>query len=87
MQDAMRDQPITNFPIPPQVRFYRIDSESGREATAHTQTDTRFEVFVHGTEPQAATEPTHDLRRNIHRLDRRNRSAARAFDGDVRFAN
>jgi membrane carboxypeptidase/penicillin-binding protein len=81
MQEAMRDQPITNFPIPPQVRFYRIDSESGRQATADTEADTRFEVFVRGTQPEVAVEPAHDLRRNIHRLDRRNRSAARALDG------
>jgi membrane carboxypeptidase/penicillin-binding protein len=77
----MRDQPITNFPIPPQVGFYRIDSESGRQATADTEADTRFEVFVRGTQPEVAVEPAHDLRRNIHRLDRRNRSAARALDG------
>lgn len=80
MKKAMQDQPITNFPIPPQVRFYRIDSESGRQVPADTEADTRFEAFVRGTQPEGAIEPTHDLRRNIHRLDRRNRSAARAFD-------
>jgi penicillin-binding protein 1A len=85
MQEAMRDQPITNFPIPPQVGFYRIDSESGRQATADTEADTHFEAFVRGTQPEVAIEPTHDLRRNIHRLDRRNRSAARAFDGTERI--
>jgi len=81
MQEAMRDQSITNFPIPPQVRFYRINSESGRQATADTEADTHFEAFVRGTQPDVAMEPAHDLRRNIHRLDRRNRSAARALDG------
>jgi membrane carboxypeptidase/penicillin-binding protein len=81
MKEAMRDQPITNFPIPPQVRFYRIDSESGRQVTADTAADTRFEAFVHGTQPEDAIEPAHDLRRNIQRLDRRNRSAARTSDG------
>jgi membrane carboxypeptidase/penicillin-binding protein len=87
MQDAMRDQPITNFPIPPQVRFYRIDSESGRQVSANAEANTHFEVFVGGTQPEVAIDPTHDLRRNIHRLDRRNRSAARDFDGVHQFAN
>jgi hypothetical protein len=54
---------------------------TGRQATANAEADTHFEAFVHGTQPEVATAPAHDLRRNIHRLDRRNRSAARAFDG------
>ena len=80
MQQAMQNQPITDFPIPPQVRFYRIDEKSGRQATSDDQADTRFEAFVRGTEPEAAVPLTHDMRRNIHRLDRRNRSAARTLD-------
>ena len=80
MQEAMKGQPITNFPIPPQVRFYRIDAQHGRQATAFTQDRTIFEAFVGDTQPEESSDPSRDLRRNIQRLDRRHRSAASELD-------
>lgn len=80
MQEAVSGQPITDFSIPPQVRFYRIDVENGRQATAFTQDKTRFEAFVRGTKPEEAVRPTHDLRRNIQRLDRQRRSSVSELD-------
>ncbi len=79
MQEAVRGHPITDFPIPFQVRFYRIDAQSGRQATASTQTDTLFEAFVQGSQPQIEV-PSRNLRQKIRRLDRRSRSAARTMD-------
>ncbi len=80
MQNALRGRPITDFTIPPAVRFYRIDAESGREvqglAGAHK---TRFEAFVKGTKPLPPASPTRNIRQRIHRLDRQ-RNAARTFE-------
>lgn len=77
MREAVRDAPITDFAIPPSVRFFQIDAISGKQATGSTQAETLFEVFMEGTEPEKIAPPSHDLRRDIHRLDRERHSAAR----------
>jgi penicillin-binding protein 1A len=79
MQAAVQGQPITDFPIPPQVRFYRVDAQSGRLASDPGQGSVQFEAFAEGTAPQEAETPAQDLRRNIYRLDRQDRSAARTL--------
>jgi penicillin-binding protein 1A len=79
MQAAVQGQPITDFPIPSQVRFYRIDAESGRLVSDPSRGTTQFEAFVEGTAPEEAVTPSQDLRRNFYRLDRQDRSAARAL--------
>lgn len=71
MQAAMRGRPITNFAIPPGVRFVRIEADSGVPATTSGQPDTMFEVFVDGTQPKTVVQPVSDVRRDIRRLDRR----------------
>ncbi|GIX47699.1 MAG: penicillin-binding protein 1A [Candidatus Tectimicrobiota bacterium] len=75
MREAVKEQPITDFPAPPGVRFVRIEAQSGRLATAATQEPTLFEAFVDGTQPTPAATPPPDLRRDIHRLDREQFSA------------
>jgi membrane carboxypeptidase/penicillin-binding protein len=79
MQGALKDRPITDFSIPSSIRFYRIDTESGREVRGDTQAKTRFEAFVPGTAPAPPASPTENIREQIHRLDRQ-RSAARALE-------
>ena len=79
MQAAVQGQPITDFPIPPQVRFYRVDAQSGRLASDSNEGAAHFEAFAEGTAPQEPEAPSHDLRRNIYRLDRQDRSAARSL--------
>lgn len=79
MQSALRGRPITDFPIPAGVRFYRIDSESGREVRGGQASKTRFEAFVEGTKPAPPLSPTKNIRQKIHRLDRQ-RNTARTFD-------
>lgn len=82
MQEAVREQPIADFAVPPGVRFFRIEATSGKRATISTQADTIFEAFIDGTEPGASAPSSYDLRRNIHRLDRRHRAAVRPTDTD-----
>jgi penicillin-binding protein 1A len=75
MQAAMRGRPITDFPIPPGVRFVRIDAAHGTLATASTQGKTLFEAFVDGTQPTTASQPVRNVRQRIRRLDRLQPSA------------
>ncbi len=79
MQGALKGRPITDFAIPSDVRFYRIDAESGREAGGNPGAKTRFEAFVPGTLPASPPSPTKNIREKIHRLDRQ-RSAARTLE-------
>ncbi len=79
MQSALRGRPITDFAIPPGVRFYRIDAKSGREVRGISGAKTRFETFIKGTKPAAPLSPTKDIRQKIHRLDRQ-RNAARTIE-------
>ncbi len=79
MQHALRGQPITDFPIPSGIRFYRINAESGREVRGATEAKTRFEAFVQGTSPAPPPSPTKNIRERIDRLDRQ-RSAARTLE-------
>lgn len=79
MQGALKGRPITDFAIPSGIRFYRIDTESGREARGNTGTKTRFEAFIPGTFPAPPPSPTKNIREKIHRLDRQ-RSAARPLE-------
>jgi penicillin-binding protein 1A len=81
MQEAVRGTPITDFAIPPGVRFVRIVAESGAPATASTAEETLFEVFLDGTQPLAEPQFTPDLRRNIRMLDRVRRTAGPATSG------
>jgi penicillin-binding protein 1A len=71
MRQVVRGRPVTDFAIPPGVRFVRIEAKSGTLATVATKADTLFEVFVDGTQPMAASRPSGDLRRHIRRLDRK----------------
>jgi penicillin-binding protein 1A len=77
MRQVVQNQPITDFDVPPGVRFYRIDATSGKQAADPAQTDTLFEAFMAGTAPEGNALPSQDLRRNIHRLDRRSPAATR----------
>lgn len=79
MQRALKDRPITDFSAPPGIRFYRIDTESGREVEGNTRAKTRFEAFVPGTMPAPPASPTENIREKIHRLDQQ-RSAAHTVE-------
>ena len=53
MKEAMKDRPITNFPIPPGVRFVRLDGKGNTIPAAASFADDAvlFEVFVDGNHP------------------------------------
>ncbi|MBM3225929.1 MAG: penicillin-binding protein, partial [Candidatus Tectomicrobia bacterium] len=53
MKEALKDRPVTDFPIPPGVRFVRMDSKGGNTpaAKAFGENAVLFEVFVEGTQP------------------------------------
>jgi penicillin-binding protein 1A len=85
MKEAMKDQPITNFPIPPGVRFVRMASRGNTLPTAESFADgaVLFEVFVDGSQPTTlvrkrkprptlppADQSPDDFRRDLDRLDR-----------------
>ena len=85
MKEAMKDRPITDFPIPPGVRFVRMESRGNTIPAAESFADSSvlFEVFVDGSQPttfvrkrkpRPTTPPTDqspdDFRRDLDRLDR-----------------
>jgi penicillin-binding protein 1A len=85
MKEATKDQPITDFPIPPGVRFVRMESRGNTIPAAESFADgsVLFEVFVDGSQPttlvrkrkpRPTTPPTDqtpdDFRRDLDRLDR-----------------
>jgi penicillin-binding protein 1A len=76
MREAMYGRPITNFTIPPGIRFVRINAKSGVPAVGSTEAETIFEVFIEGTEPKTQSPPPGNLRRNIRRLDRKRLSTS-----------
>jgi penicillin-binding protein 1A len=80
MREAVRGQPVTDFAIPPGVRFFRIDAKSGKQASVATESTTLFEAFIDGTTPEAEEPRADDLRRTIHHWDRRRRSTAQRLD-------
>lgn len=65
MKEAMKDRPVTDFPIPPGVRFVRMDSRGNNvpAAAAFLDDSALFEVFVEGTQPQTAAVPTPQKRK------------------------
>lgn len=60
MKEAMKDRPVTDFPIPPGVRFVRLDGRGGSMPAAASFFDdsAMFEVFVEGTQPSTSVVPT-----------------------------
>ncbi|MGE3537625.1 MAG: penicillin-binding protein 1A [Candidatus Tectimicrobiota bacterium] len=64
MKEALKDRPITDFPIPPGVRFVRLDSRGSNTPSAVSFDDTAlFEVFVEGSQPTTALVPTPQKRK------------------------
>ena len=45
MQEALVNQPVTNFPVPDDIQFLKIQSESGEPANFN-DTDSNFELFL-----------------------------------------
>ena len=80
MREAVRGQPVTDFAIPPGVRFFRVDAKSGEQASVATESETLFEAFIDGTAPAAEAPRANDLRRTMHHWDRRRRSTAQRLD-------
>jgi penicillin-binding protein 1A len=85
MKEAMKDRPITDFPIPPGVRFVRMASRGNTIPAAESFADgsVLFEVFVDGSQPTTVVRPRKprpptpptdqspdDFRRDLDRLDR-----------------
>jgi penicillin-binding protein 1A len=85
MKEAMKDRPITDFPIPPGVRFVRMASRGNTIPAAESFADgsALFEVFVDGSQPTTVVRPRKprpptlptdqspdDFRRDLDRLDR-----------------
>lgn len=78
MQQATSGQPITDFAIPPGVRFVRLEAESDGQTTASTPEGPLFEVFIEGAQPAAATPPASEVRRDMRRLDRQRRTTTQS---------
>jgi penicillin-binding protein 1A len=59
MQEAIKEQPITDFPIPPGVRFVRMASRGNTIPAAESFADgsALFEVFVDGSQPTKVLSP------------------------------
>ncbi len=55
MRVALEGKPVSQDPQPDKVISVRIDADTGERATRHS-VNTRFELFVVGTEPQAPEE-------------------------------
>ncbi len=53
MKEAMKDRPITDFPIPPGVRFVRLNGKGNNTPAAESFVDgsVLFEAFVDGSQP------------------------------------
>ena len=53
MKEAMKDRPITDFPIPPGVRFVRLYGKGNNALAAESfaNDSALFEVFVDGSQP------------------------------------
>lgn len=61
MQEALQGQPVTEFPIPPGIRFVRQDRQAERGAIARTpEGDASFEVFIDPAYVASATSLTND---------------------------
>ncbi|HEY5867004.1 MAG TPA: PBP1A family penicillin-binding protein [Candidatus Tectomicrobia bacterium] len=56
MKEAMKDRPIADFPIPPGVRFIRMNGRGNTIPAAESFVDgsALFEVFVDGSQPTKA---------------------------------
>ena len=59
MRVALKDAPVTTDQQPDGVVSVRIDADTGERATART-VNSRFELFVQGTEPQLPDEMVTD---------------------------
>lgn len=82
MQRALKGRPTTDFAIPANIRFYRINAQDGREVRGNTEAKTRFEAFIPGTAPAPPPSPTKHIREKIHRLDRQHSTARTLEDLD-----
>lgn len=69
MQEALRDAPITDFAIPPGIRFVRTDAVKGTPARVSTSGETLFEIFIEDAEPFAAEKSEKAFRRRPPRPD------------------
>jgi len=56
MQDALEDQPVTPFRVPPGVRLVRVDAETGLLPGPDTER-VILEAFIPGTEPTRRSPP------------------------------
>jgi penicillin-binding protein 1A len=68
MQEAMRGYPLTDFAIPPGVRFVRAEADKGISAKAWAATASHFEVLVDAVKP-APPSSDGDVRRRMRMLD------------------
>ena len=64
MKEAVKDRPVTGFPIPPGVRFMRLDGGGSTTPVATSFEDSAlFEVFIEGTQPNTSKVSTHQRRK------------------------
>jgi penicillin-binding protein 1A len=79
MQEALRGQPLTDFIIPPGIRFVRTEGEKGIPAKAWNSVEAHFEVMIDGARPVAPPSDS-DVRRRMRLLDRTHPTAAGPAD-------
>ena len=60
MQEAHRDLPVMDFPVPVGIVFARIDTQTGQLATPSSR-EVRFECFKDGTLPLSQERSSDEL--------------------------
>ena len=51
MQEALANEPVTNFPVPDDIQFLKVQTESG-EPAKFNDTDSNFEIFLQDFLPE-----------------------------------
>jgi penicillin-binding protein 1A len=60
MKQAMQDRPVTDFPIPPGIRFVRLEGRGGTNtptAMSFADESVQFEAFIEGSQPKTIGAP------------------------------
>ena len=79
MQGALKGRPVTDFSVPPDVRFYRIDAETGREVGGILVGKRALKPLSQARRHRRPHRRSVNIREKIHRLDQQ-RSTVRTLE-------
>jgi penicillin-binding protein 1A len=68
MEVALRSRRARDFEVPDGIVFARIDTKTGRLASAQSETSV-FQAFLEGTEPREQSDATTSVSAERRRLD------------------